>query len=222
MVDVGYEKASSWENVHNVLRPALARVGVDLQIIRTIDYRDNELFDPQQHLVLPAYQRTNGQVHRFNTHCSSSWKMRVAMRWMREQGLVRVIGWVGISTDEARRRRPSPAKWYSVQYPLLDLGMDRLACYRVLWEMGWNDVRHTSCYICPQQSNEQWLYLYQRYPADWARATAIDEAIRQRDPSIYLHRSGLALDDWIETQKRTGWPAIGDSCQDGTGCVNCQ
>lgn len=221
MVDVGYEKTSSWENVHNILIPALTRVGVSLQVIRTLDYRDNDLFDPQGHCVLPAYQVRDGKVIRFHTHCSGSWKLKVAMRWMREQGLNRVVGWVGISTDEARRKRPSPAKWYTLDYPLLSLGLSRLDCHRVLWEMGWNNVRHTSCYICPQQSNEQWLYTAARYPDDWARAVALEQSIRGRDASLTLHHSAMPLPDWLLAQQASNYPALLEPCKANAGCADC-
>lgn len=214
MVDVGYEKTSSWENVTGVLQPELAKVGVDLQIIRTTDYRDNELFDSSGHLVIPAYRLEDGIIH-FKTHCSGPWKHKVVMRWLREHGVKAARNWVGITTDERRRIRPSPAKWLLNEYPLINLGMDRVDCHTTIYSMGWDRVMHSSCFMCPQQSDEQWRWVRHNYPDDWQRAVEIDTEIRERDSGLYLHRSCIPLVDWIEQS-----PGLGElSC--GGGCEYC-
>lgn len=214
MVDVGYEKSSSWENVHNVLQPALAGVGVDLIIIKTTDYRDNYLFDRTGHFVLPGYRlREDGTRSRLNTHCSGGWKMKVVMKWLRQQGVQAARGWVGISADERRRMRPSPYKWYTWEYPLIKLGMDRVACHIAIHDMGWKRVLHSSCYICPQQNDEQWRYTKLHYPNDWQRVVTIDEQIRIKDPNLFLHSSCMPIEDWIEANPGLGELTCGGGCE---------
>lgn len=214
MVDVGYEKTSSLDNVRNILRPALAAVGVNLQIIKTTDYRDNNLFDPSGHLVLPAYRRQeNGEIGKLNTHCSAAWKQKVVMKWLREQGVNRAIGWIGISADERRRVHSSPFKWYTWEYPLIALGMDRTQCHIEIYKAGWERVQHSSCYICPMQSNEQWLYTKHYYPDDWQKACIIDGQIRDRDCSLYLHGSGLPLAEWATKNPGLGILSCGGGCE---------
>jgi hypothetical protein len=214
MVDVGYEKTSTWENVHGVLQPALAAAGVNLQIIKTTDYRNNDLFDGTGHFVMPGYRlRADGTKIRFDTHCSAPWKMKVVMKWLREQGVEAARDWVGITTDEQRRVRQSPFDWFAFEYPLINLGMDRVDCHTVIYSMGWERVLHSSCYICPQQDDEQWRYIKAHYPADWEKALQVDAAIRERDPELYLHRSCLPLADWAERNPGLGVLSCGGGCE---------
>jgi len=215
-VDVGYEKTSTWKNINEVLQPSLATVGVNLQIIKTLDFRDNNLFDNTNHLVLPAYRlNEDGSKVKFNTHCSGGWKMKVVMKWLRQQGVQTAYNWIGISTDERRRIKHSPYVWYTWGYPLIKLGMDRSACHMIIHDMGWKRVLHSSCYICPQQNDEQWRFTKHHYPADWEQAVKIDENIRDRDPRLFLHRSCKPLEDWI-----TSSPGLEElSC--GGGCEYC-
>lgn len=214
MVDVGYEKTSTFENVRDVLQPALQKVGVTLQVITTTDYTDNTLWDNGGHLILPAYQRLpDGTLRRFDTHCSSKWKQKIVMRWLRDQGVERAVGWIGISTDEARRVKPSPWKWYTWRYPLVELGYDRVACHIAIYSMGWPRVLHSSCYICPQQDDEQWRYVKHNYPDDWEMAVNIDAQIREREPSLYLHRSGMPLPAWVAANPGLGVLSCGGGCE---------
>lgn len=216
MVDVGYEKTSSWENVTQVLQPALADVGVNLQIISTTDYRDNTLFDKTDHLLIPGFRlMDDGFRSHLHTHCSGPWKLKVAMKWLREQGVQAARNWVGITTDEQHRMKESPVDWLVFEYPLIRLRMDRVDCHVAISKMGWKRVLHSSCYICPKQSDEQWRYIRHNYPDDWARAVEIDNEIRQHDSRLYLHRSCIPLVDWIEQS-----PGLAElSC--GGGCEYC-
>lgn len=214
MVDVGYEKASTWENVCGVLQPALAQVGVNLQIIKTTDYRTNELFDASGHLIIPAYRLfEDGTKTKFNTHCSGPWKQKVVMKWLRDQGVEAARDWLGITTDEARRVRTSNIKWFAYEYPLIRLGMDRVDCHTLIYSMGWERVLHSSCYLCPQQDDEQWRYIKNNYPDDWAEAVAMDKRIREIDAGLYLHRSCLPLDEWVEANPGLGALSCGGGCE---------
>ena len=61
-------------------------------------------------------------------------------------------------------------------------------------EEGLPEPRKSSCVFCPYHSDAFWLDLRANYPAEWARAVTIDEAIRDMSASgakspVYLHRS---------------------------------
>jgi len=216
MVDVGYEKETSWEHVNNVLKPELAKVGVDLHIIATTDYRANNLFDASGHCIIPAFRvLEDGTRSHLHTHCSGPWKHKVAMAWLRKQGVKAARNWVGISADEKRRMRPSPVQWLVNEYPLIRLRMDRIDCHTLIYSMGWDRVLHTSCYLCPQQSDEQWRYMKYNRPDDWQRAVQAEQQMQQCDPNVYLHRSCILLNDWVESN-----PGLAElSC--GGGCEYC-
>lgn len=215
-VDVGYEKSSTWVNIKQVLQPALAKVGVNLQIIKTTDFRGNELFDKTNHLKIPGFRlNEDGTRSKLHTHCSAGWKMTVVMKWLRQQGVQVARGWIGISADERQRIHPSEYAWYTWDYPLINMGIDRKGCHSVINEVGWPRVLHSSCFICPLQSDEQWRYIQHYYPNDWNHAVEIDNQIRARDPRLFLHRSCIPLADWAK-----GNPGLSElSC--GGGCEHC-
>ena len=88
--------------------------------------------------------------------------------------------WIGISTDEIRRMKPSPNKWQVNRWPLIELGMSRQDCF------DWFAIRYpdrqlprSACSGCPFRSDKEWLTLKQRDPSDFAEAAQIDASMRE-------------------------------------------
>jgi len=196
IVDVGYEKSKTFKYVESVISPKLSDVGVKLEIIKTTDYFDNTLFDSNGHVKLPLYEKgDDGIIRKYKTQCSGLWKKRVAHRWLREKGVQRCDTWIGISIDENRRVKKSPVKWNQNRYPLVDLGIRREDCIDLIARFGWPKPEHTSCYLCPNQSDFQWQDLKENYTEDWSKAIQADEYIRSVKPTLYLHSSCIPIKD---------------------------
>jgi hypothetical protein len=102
--------------------------------------------------------------------------------------------WIGISTNEAIRCKPSRVQYILNRWPLLDKRMNRGDCHAWLKHHGWTAPR-SACIGCPFRSDEEWRSLKSDELAD---AILIDEAIRHQ--SVYkvvqfAHRSRLPLSE---------------------------
>jgi len=199
MVDCGYEESRTWRHVREVIAPNLESVGVRLTVIPTSDYGSNALFNAQGYLAIPAYLRRPGgeRPGKLPTHCNEPWKVKPGRRWMRVQGIKRCENWVGIAANEAERARPSRHAWVSHRYPLVELGLTREDCLRLVEEAGWPTPGKSACYLCPQRPDEDWSRLRVEQPADWAKAVRVDREIRDRDERLYLHRLCVPLEDAV-------------------------
>ena len=198
IVDVGYECSGTFDYVASVITPKMREAGVTLHTIRTCDYKDNSLFDNSGHLKIPAFEKVGNTVRMYKTRCNGGWKVQVAKRWLREQGVKRCDTWLGISVDEARRARPGRAKWNQLRYPLIELGLRREDCIDLVARLGWQKPEHTSCFICPMQSDFQWRRIRDEFPENWRDAVNIDRMIRTVNPNIYLHPSCVPLEEAIK------------------------
>jgi len=186
MVDSGWDRPSTWQCIREVFMPRLEAAGVRLDIIKTTDYMDNGLFDTAGRLKIPAYRlHADGGISKLHTRCNS-WKGVSVKRWLRAQGVTACENWVGIAADEGGRARESPHKWITYRYPLIEKGYTREACFWLCGKHSWPLPHQTSCLMCPQQRNSEWALLRDHYPDEFARACEIDEAIRERDPGLYL------------------------------------
>jgi rhodanese-related sulfurtransferase len=196
IADTTREKTATWEYHHAVLAPALARVGVTLQIVNAADYRTRDLYANGGQVLIPAFTTLtpDGTVSKLPTYCSSEWKRRVVTRYLRSQGVKRAEMWLGISTDELHRMRDSDDTWVTHRYPLIDRALSRDDCYRLVRAMGWPEPPKSSCWMCPHQGDRQWADLKVNHRADFDAAVALEREVQERDPHVWLHRSGVPLD----------------------------
>jgi hypothetical protein len=101
---------------------------------------------------------------------------------------------IGISLDETIRMKPNRLNWIKNTWPLIDARMTRNDCEALLQEQGLPVPRKSSCVFCPYHSDAYWQDLKVNHPTEFARAVAVDEAIRNStkkgiERPAYLHRS---------------------------------
>jgi len=105
--------------------------------------------------------------------------------------------WMGISTDEITRVKPSPIKYITHKYPLIERGMSRLDCLEWMRKNGYPMPPKSACIGCPYHSDEYWKQLKEKYPEEFADAVDFDRALRKKprpEGELYLHRSCQPLD----------------------------
>ncbi len=127
-------------------------------------------------------------------------KVRELMGYSRGQRVkTKAEVWIGISTDEATRAKPSPDAWQTNVWPLLDLGYSRKDC--LLWlDLNFPQLPSppkSACIGCPFHSDAHWAAMKADDPESWNDAVAADAAIRHQ-PKFrglqFAHRSLAPLD----------------------------
>lgn len=94
------------------------------------------------------------------------------------------INWVGISTDEIGRQRPSDVRYLVRVDPLIDvLDVSRADCIAYLQDRWPHPVPRSACIGCPFHSNLEWRTMRDERPAEWADAVDFDHAIRKGNAS---------------------------------------
>lgn len=123
--------------------------------------------------------------------------------------------WIGISTDEAHRQKPSQVKYINNRFPLIEREMSRRDCLSWLATNGWPTPAKSSCIGCPYHSDSQWRSLS---PAEFADAVDVDRAIRAQ-PGMrgqqFMHRSLKPLDevDFSTAEERGQMTLFGNECE---------
>jgi len=167
--------------------------------------------------------------------CTSEFKINVVHKEIR-----RVIGlaprqrWnthvnmiLGITTDEATRRRLAPEKWKTNTYPLINqLKMSRQDCLDFLSKNRLPIPPKSSCYFCPYKSDKQWVEMRESEPEDFKRAVEYDYWMRkhgrnhkgERTENVYIHTSCTPLDKVVFNPKvKRVSESLEDAC-DGLMC----
>jgi hypothetical protein len=154
------------------------------------------------HLLMP-----NGERAMPRRQCTAEYKIGPLTKKTRELvGLVprqRAKGilcetFIGISTDEAMRMKPSQEAWKVHRWPLIEKGMARHDCLNWMERKGYPLPPKSSCIGCPYHSDNEWRAV-KADPEAWADAVEIDRIIREPARGMrgrqFMHRSCKPLDE---------------------------
>jgi hypothetical protein len=90
-----------------------------------------------------------------------------------------IENWVGISTDEVGRIRPSDVQYMRRVDPLVDIvDMSRADCLVYLRDRWPFPVARSACIGCPFHDNREWREMRDRRPEEFAQAVQFDAQIR--------------------------------------------
>jgi hypothetical protein len=131
---------------------------------------------------IPAFTQ-EGMLRR---QCTRHHKIEVIHRLLREflglgpgeRSKAQVRSLQGISYDEADRMKPSQFSWIENVYPLVDARISRWDCADWLTARGLPLPPKSSCVFCPYHDDEHWDWMKREHPQEFARAVAVDEALR--------------------------------------------
>lgn len=171
-------------------------------------------------VTIPAYIEGAGIGRR---QCTKEFKLTPLRREIKRLGATAknpTECWIGISTDEAHRMKPSQVKYIRNVFPLIDARLNREACERYVIEKTGIRPPKSSCVICPYHSDQWWSNLRSTSPGEFNDACDFDDRLRN-DPKInnkqYLHRSCLPLRDISEfrheNQERMFFDGFGNECE---------
>lgn len=124
--------------------------------------------------------------------------------------------WMGISTDEIQRVKPSQVKWIENVFPLIDEEMSRLDCLRWFKNNNMPLPPKSSCIICPYHSDAHWLDMKRNNTKAWEMAVEFDKKIRRIpkiNGTVYLHRSCVPLDEVELKENQGSLDLFGNECE---------
>jgi len=138
--------------------------------------------------ALDGLQKGQGQ-----RHCTRDFKIAPVNRKIREiSGLRRVLQkhgviaevWIGISADEALRKKPNQLPYLRSRWPLLELDMDRDDCLEWVASHGYPKPPRSACTFCPFRDDSSWLALT---PDEFADAALKEQQLQ----SAYAEASAI-------------------------------
>lgn len=199
--------------VDQVARPFAAEHGLEIVTVQRVPTRGRfagkpetlwgRLMHPESRSLPIPVRMSNGAPG--TRSCTADFKIRPIGRWMRDtlgatrEEPARVA--LGISVDEIERAAPGvdPRAPYQYRvYPLLDLGLRRSDCVRVIGEAGLPTPPKSACFFCPFHDAEAWARLKRETPDLFDRSVELEDTLNARrrelgkDP-VYLTRHGRPL-----------------------------
>jgi hypothetical protein len=161
-----------------------------------------------------------------NRSCTADFKIKVVGKWLKAHGASAyqpATVCIGISTDEITRVSNKKAMPYERPvYPLIDLGLNRSACQRVIADAGLPVPPKSSCFFCPFHRPQMWAEMRRDEPELFDKSVQLERTLNERrsvlgkDP-VYLTRFAKPLDLAIgEAQDMLpGFAPDTDTCDSG-------
>jgi hypothetical protein len=155
--------------------------------------------------------------------CTADFKIRVIGRELRRRGATPATPAtvaLGISVDEIQRAHPgvdAKAPYQSRTYPLLDLGLHRSDCRRIIADAGLPIPPKSACWFCPFHDTTAWRRLERETPELWEQACQLDELLAARRAElgkdrVYFTRRAVPLRETTDNQMMLD---LDDGCESG-------
>lgn len=159
--------------------------------------------------TIPAFTTGKDGAAPLSRHCTNDFKIVPIEREIRRLlGVAKgarvppglsVEQWIGISTDEASRMKPSRKAWSENRWPLIEKRLSRWDCLLWLDRNGYPEPPKSACIMCPYHNAAMWRDMKKNDTVSWDFAVAFDAGIRGGfqggNNETFLHRSLVPLSD---------------------------
>jgi hypothetical protein len=181
------EHPDTLEYVRNIAVPWAAERGLPIHELHR--YRKGEIETLYGRLTRGEYRGTAIPVrgekgNPLSRDCTADYKVAVLNKWLGANGATKDDPGtcaIGISTDEIERAgRGKDSRYERRVYPLLDLGLNRADCMRIITDAGLPVPRPSSCYFCPYHSRQSWKEMRRDEPELFAKVVDLEEQMNRR------------------------------------------
>ena len=224
------EHPDSLDYFRDVHVPYAEAHGIDLQEVKRVKRDGTEetlwgrLMKPESR-SLPIPVRMSGGAPGTRS-CTADFKIRVIRKWQRQHGSCRedpAFTGLGISVDEIHRARTDSGFDDQVlEYPLIDLGMNRRDCVAVTAEAGLPPAPKSACFFCPFHDKEAWRKLKRETPDLFAKSVELEDTLNVRramlgKDSVWLTGASRPLAQvYKDDQLQFAWIDGPDGCDSGS------
>ncbi len=221
------EHPATLDYVERVAKPYAEVHGIELVEVRRLSRGEpqdlyDSVTDSSSSIDIPV-RMSNGAPG--NRRCTYDFKIRTIYGELRRRGASRAAPAtlaLGISVDEIHRVRSGIDPRQPAQtrvYPLVDLGLNRNDCQRIIIAAGLPIPQRSACYFCPFHSLDEWRRIKRETPALFDRSVKLERTINDRRDSIgkehvWLTRFARPLDEAVDDQMVFDLEGI-DNCESG-------
>lgn len=162
--------------------------------------------------------------------CTADYKIVPIQRKVREivgikragKGIIYARMWIGISTDECHRMKPSRVDYIENVWPLIDAGVSRRKCGEWMKSNGYPEPPRSACVFCPFHGDISWRQLKDNEPQEFQRAVEFEKKMHAAQASQdtlrgvpFLHSSCSPLGevDFYDVKDKQQLEMFGNDCE---------
>lgn len=177
---------------------------------------------------IPHYSvNRDGSAGHGPRQCTHDFKLTPLARGQRAEmkalGAKHCFVWIGISTDEAMRVKPSRVRYSTHRWPLIEADMNRRACLAWMKAHGFPVPPRSACVFCPYHSDREWKRLKEQEPVEFARAVQFEKSYQEAKarnslrlgfvPFLHASRKPLSEVDFSTEEERGQLNMFNNECE---------
>jgi len=143
-------------------------------------------------------QMKNFIPSRMNRWCTDYWKITPIHKFYKSFNEDCKM-MIGIDAGEAHRARSVRHKGRI--FPLIDLGITRNECKKIIKKAGLGIPQKSGCYICPNQKKRQWIELKKYYPELWKIAVDLEKGSKFKYEN-FTYKQGMTIEEFVSDQDK--------------------
>jgi len=161
--DTGAENPETYCHIHALQKE------FDIEVVK----RDPGLYDwCIERKIIPT---------RMLRWCTDKWKIRPIYEKLKEEKIIDYKMVIGFCKGEEKRVKNR----HEAIYPLIDLGIDREGCKRLILEQGWTIPPKSGCFFCPFQPKKEWQALKENRPDLFDKAVELEKNCSRNIPNPF-------------------------------------
>lgn len=157
------------------------------------------------HSEIPAwFKNEQGNPSIGRRQCTKYFKIIPVRREIRARYPKRnTILWMGISTDEISRMKPSGRKWLTHRWPLIEQHKSRRDCLAFLKTQTQTEVPKSACVYCPYKDPARWKQSQSR-PSEMEIIRRVESVLLPRNEFLTRALSAIEQTDFTPIKKDDG------------------
>ena len=208
--DTGCELPETYEWIERYAKPVCKELGIEFVVVRgEEEVHGKPVSDLYEYCW--EYRFLPSRKWRF---CTDKFKVKPIKSWIFENcedpELI-----LGIDASEKHRARECTD--IPCRYPLVELGIDRRECKRIIKSVGWVVPPKSGCFICPYSSVSRFKWLYEAHPELFQKAEALEKNALAYQKGFTL-KEGYRLED---IRKKLVSGTRQTDLEGGFACVMC-
>lgn len=236
--DIAVFADTGWEPkaVYKHLEWLKTQLSYEVQTVSAGNIREDILRgqnpEGRQFLDIPVFiVKDDGKKYVGTRQCTKQYKVRPIHRELRKRYNlkpgqlapkdIQIEMWLGITTEEAARQKPSKEQWITNRWPLIEMDLSRAQLYQWFMEnYPGRPLPKSACIGCPYHSDSMWKQMKELDPESFKDAVYVDWAIRNVERSkgaltgvAYLHGSRKPLDEVDFNGSLTESDAMQQECE---------
>ena len=188
--DTQCERPETYQHIEQNCKPLCEQLGIPFHIVSRGNLYDWYVY----YKMIPV---------RMIRACTEKFKVTPIKKFLKKEYGENFTVVMGIDAGESHRaeRYKDKTDYAPMNFPLIDAGIDRDGCKKIIQDYGWEIPIKSGCFFCPFTRKIQWLDLLHNHRGLFLKAEMLEKQSRMYPQYTITNKSLEKIRESIDLQK---------------------